>query len=447
MSRRELVKNLTVFVVAVIFSVITVEIALHFIFPSSSMYIEGGNSVYRLKPGYNKFNRNINSLGFRNSEFTVRKEAGKRRILFIGDSFTFGATSSEHSFPGQFEALVNEGYPDYEVINGGVPAYSTVHEYYFLKDYCRELDADIVVLALYVGNDIEENAVFDDVEREGSYLISTRMRSPERKIQKFIAFVNKSKIVSLIRNSFFSYERLVDRNTEQLVNNVINRYLKWYGNNIVDNYALHYNFTGFYFSLQGRKCSAYNSQKLEETIRLWSDGVLPDNDFRSYLWHFLTEGLSGQKRSERGYSRAVYLALQLKHTEIYYTDSLKEGWNGTAGVLKKIKDLCLERKQKLVVVVIPDETQLQLWLQQEVLRYNLDRVDKPDFDLPQKRLAEILKELNIDFIDILPIFRKRTDSLYLKYNSHCNRIGNMIIAEEVYNFLEEKYFMKEKMLK
>ncbi len=429
-------KKILLSLAATVIALIASEIGLRILEPELSMYQEGGNSVYRLKPGYRNASREINSLGFRNPEFGIQKTPGKKRILFIGDSFTFGATPSAQSFPRQFEAMSGEGGDGCEAINAGVPGYSTVHEYYFLKDHCGSLGADTVVLSIFVGNDIEENAVFHDVEKEGVYLISTRMRSREKGLQKIIALFHRSRIISLVKNRFFSYESLVDRNIDSLISEVLRRYMNWHRHGIFDDTAFAYNLKGFYNTLHGKQCSEKNSLAIAGKIAEWSAAAVTDAELIKMLSGILSEGLSGQEQTERAYSRAVYLAVQLKHTDIYFGGTLEKGWSGTAGALGKIRDLCAERGQQLFVLIIPDETQLKLTMQQEVVRFNLDRKEPPDFELPQKKLKVMLEGLGIEYMDILPLFRQEGGSCYLQHNTHCNSIGNSIIALAVLELSE-----------
>ena len=100
----------------------------------------------------------INSLGFRGSEFPLEKPPGTRRILVVGDSQTFGMTHGDDSFPAQTHALLKSSWEDaVEVINGGRPGASTFEELRTFRGRGAKIRPDVLVLAFYAGNDIEEN--------------------------------------------------------------------------------------------------------------------------------------------------------------------------------------------------------------------------------------------------------------------------------------------------
>ncbi len=87
-----------------------------------------------------------NTLGLRGPE--VRAD-GARRILAIGDSCTFGWRVTEpESYPAQLEALLNQraGGDRYQVINAGVPGYTSYQGLVYLRDRGLALRPEIVVI-------------------------------------------------------------------------------------------------------------------------------------------------------------------------------------------------------------------------------------------------------------------------------------------------------------
>ncbi len=102
----------------------------------------------------------VNSLGYRQHEFKPHKGQGLR-ILVVGDSFTFGYGVEEpDSYPRVIErqlAEVRTGneLPPVEVINAGVPAWWTDAYYLYLKEYGLALEPDLILLGLFMGNDID----------------------------------------------------------------------------------------------------------------------------------------------------------------------------------------------------------------------------------------------------------------------------------------------------
>jgi len=99
-----------------------------------------------------------NSIGLRDYEYGEKGE-NTFRILVLGDSFTFGAgVEFEETFVRQLETILREKNRNrkYEVINAGVLGYGTDQEYYFLKEWGFKLKPDLVIVAFYIQNDLED---------------------------------------------------------------------------------------------------------------------------------------------------------------------------------------------------------------------------------------------------------------------------------------------------
>ncbi len=92
----------------------------------------------------------INSKGLRNRE--TQYEHNKKRILFVGDSFTFGwGVEQNEAFPYICENLFNKKI---EVINAGVPGYSILEYYLYLKEELFKYKPNIIILVFYGENDM-----------------------------------------------------------------------------------------------------------------------------------------------------------------------------------------------------------------------------------------------------------------------------------------------------
>lgn len=92
-----------------------------------------------------------NSKGYRSPEFTIDKPANKTRIVTIGGSTTYGVgVNNDETWPHHLQQELGN---DYEVINMGVPGYSTVENLLQTKMYLSELQPDLAIY--YVGlNDL-----------------------------------------------------------------------------------------------------------------------------------------------------------------------------------------------------------------------------------------------------------------------------------------------------
>ncbi len=100
----------------------------------------------------------INSLGYRDFERSVDKPVGKKRVLLIGDSHVEALqVPLEKALGPQLEARLSERGLGVEVFSAGVSGYGTAGEYLFFRERGRDLDADLVLLAFYPGNDVKNN--------------------------------------------------------------------------------------------------------------------------------------------------------------------------------------------------------------------------------------------------------------------------------------------------
>ena len=125
---------------------------------------------YRLRPGVStRFKTHefetdivINSSGTRDDEIGP-KQPHERRIVVLGDSLVMSIqVPLEVTFPRRLEERLNRdaeaGPYHYRVINAGVQGYGPVQEWLFFENVARAFQSDVVLVALFVGNDALEAA-------------------------------------------------------------------------------------------------------------------------------------------------------------------------------------------------------------------------------------------------------------------------------------------------
>ena len=117
---------------------------------------------YRLNPDH----PDNNSLGLRNPEIGIKKPAGTKRILVLGDSVAAGADS--------FVTILRQKLKDRaQVINGAVPGYTIYQERLYLERDLLRLEPDLVVLQ-YCTND--NHKFLHRLDPEGQFLITEEAR-------------------------------------------------------------------------------------------------------------------------------------------------------------------------------------------------------------------------------------------------------------------------------
>lgn len=103
----------------------------------------------------------LNELGLRGPAYGGPR-ADERRVLCIGDSFTFGyGLDEERIFPTKLEQALNaDGQGDrWRVINAGVGGWGTVQQTMFAREHFELFKPDVIVLTL-CDNDANDDRMF-----------------------------------------------------------------------------------------------------------------------------------------------------------------------------------------------------------------------------------------------------------------------------------------------
>jgi len=154
-----------------------------------------------------------NNLGFRDDkEYSLEKAQGRKKIVFIGDSFTAGHGISriEDRFPNIVEKRLKEVSADIEVYTMAVNGWDTIDQVEFLKDAVQKgLDADLIVLCFNM-NDIGRTSLETNLD---TYLFYRVIE--ERLSQNW-----------LLRNSYsvnFFYGRAILPSVPEVAGNAVER--------------------------------------------------------------------------------------------------------------------------------------------------------------------------------------------------------------------------------
>jgi len=114
----------------------------------------------------------INADGFRDDAWSAEKPKGAYRIAVLGDSIV-AALQVEHAH--LFTTLLQQRLDadsvpgrSVEVLNAGVDGYGTAQELSVLRDHVARFAPDLVLLSMYLGNDITDN--YTETGRSSHYL-------------------------------------------------------------------------------------------------------------------------------------------------------------------------------------------------------------------------------------------------------------------------------------
>ncbi len=122
---------------------------------------------WRLVPGTYKVRRietlvsheiRVNTLGMRNPEITLTPAPGTKRVLLLGDSFTFGMLVPEQKLLATVAGdELRRGGGSFEVVNTGAQGYGTAQHLLYTRELQeRGFRADLVVVLFFL-NDLLDN--------------------------------------------------------------------------------------------------------------------------------------------------------------------------------------------------------------------------------------------------------------------------------------------------
>jgi lysophospholipase L1-like esterase len=110
-----------------------------------------------------------NTLGLRDREYRP-KDPGEFRVLSLGDSYAFGyGVELEQSYGKLLERQLSHEFPErrFSVINAGVSGYGTKQQTLSFRRLYGPLQPDFVLATFTAGNDVKNNAEFEEQRRTG----------------------------------------------------------------------------------------------------------------------------------------------------------------------------------------------------------------------------------------------------------------------------------------
>ncbi len=185
-----------------------------------------------------------------------------------------------------------------------------------------------------------------------------------------------------------------------------------------------------------------------------------------FLWQMRGAGMPAVVRTdssaasydddEPGLAWDRFLEIAVDRAKIYSTDQagLRTPMTRVVGYLRDMGDISRRAGADILVVLIPDEVQVDEELRDQVVRahgsaardlspatgdFSAATGAQFDFRLPNRLLAVELAKEGIPFLDLLPVFEQegRQTRLYKPRDTHWNLAGNRLAASTIARFLRE----------
>ncbi|MEM7331073.1 MAG: SGNH/GDSL hydrolase family protein [Chloroflexota bacterium] len=342
----------------------------------------------------------INSLGMRDTETTYEKEDGQQRILFLGDSITAGMqVPLEDTFTEQLEDhLADAG--DWEVLNGAVNGYGTDNELLYYRLEGHKFDPDVVVVGIYLANDIYNN----------SRVLELRTGGESHK--PYFTFDNDGE---LVLNNF------PVENTDT-VGIKIGTFLK-----------KHFQLPRFIAQTMSLRGEVPGWLRPIVTLFSGNRGVRAEDTSEEPAESDNTSAETGDENEELADQQRAVSRTDATICDEEYTPEIEEAWAITKAVLLQLKEEVEESGAELAVVSVP--TTAQTITPRANATWYCER--------PNQELNTFLEEEDIPYLDLLQPFRDYSDeggrALYYARDFHMNEAGHHLAGEEIFKFIDETF--------
>jgi len=110
----------------------------------------------------------INSMGLRDDEFPMEKQPGELRVITMGDSCTFGdGVANWETYANVLEDMLSKNIPgkSVQVINAGVPGYTSYQVRQYLERELLKFKPDLVVIYVGFNDNVPAANGITDAER------------------------------------------------------------------------------------------------------------------------------------------------------------------------------------------------------------------------------------------------------------------------------------------
>jgi SGNH hydrolase-like domain, acetyltransferase AlgX len=357
-------------------------------------HVPNRGGVFYSEYGEFRADVHINARGLRDREIGYDNTDGAYRILVLGDSFAEALqVPLEATFIKQLEQQLSRPDRPVEVINGGVGGWGTDQEAIFYAIEGFRYQPDVVLLCFFPHNDVLNNYQPLEVGRIGE-------------IQKPFFHLENGQLVAPTLPFEPPPSRAATPTPWLPVGEWLNGHLALY--RLVTPYAREVPFL---------------VQTLGPTGLLGGMAVSIASDAQPAL------------------SYEVYRTTP--------TAAWQEAWQLTDAIIQRLDSEVRSHGGQLATVIIgtPEQVYPARW-SAALSRYPALRGQDVQMDVPNRRLAGILDQANIPYLDLLPVFRAEASlssspPLYYRHDGHWTPIGHMLAARSIAAFLDQAGLLPE----
>lgn len=402
----------------------------------------------------------LNDRGFWDVDRALDKPPGVTRLVALGDSFTFGYTSTKETIPAGIERELGARRPDLrvEVHNLGQLAYGTDQQVVLLEREGLPRRPDVALLFFYVGNDVRDNGRED--ERRvvaGGKLVSSRKATLGLRLLRCSALFRyfddgayaAGRVGEPQRTLAERAERrraaaralaaaVASSHDEAAAEELAERAAALAREAVIDRELLEHVAPAQWLPRErGAVAAAEDAVTAPLKRRPW-DAAAAAAAVAAALDEL--ERRTDAERALMDYGRD-WIDTHARFVPVYRPEHEDEdhvrGWERTAALLERARDLCAAEGVALRVVVLPSEVQVSARALRELLEITGLRAEDLDLEAPQRRVLALCQRLGVPALDLLAPLRE-TDlrqRVFYMANTHMNEVGNRVVAERVAEWL------------
>lgn len=399
--------NILIALLGIVAALFLMELFLRLFFPQlplqlKGMYVQDPILGFRLKPGFEGRQRTdefdvrvkINSSGLRDYERAL--DADSFTVLAVGDSFVFGSwVDLDLSWLALLEEQLNERTDSFQVVKAGVPAYGIDQASLFVQNEGAAFAPDLVVLGIFVGNDVRDTLVGSEL-----YHVEDGLLVWDPNVLK----------------AWWGYDVLTG---------------EW-PNKPLDWPPAHWVQSTKFDLGDWLKKNSHLYHFVKRSYQLLKNSQQPSQTRRAAFWP-----------SQDGLTIFDYETFYLKT----YPEEVRKGFGLAFDYIEQLQAATEAMGAELLLVLIPTKAQVQhSYWEARLLAFALDE-SLVDPERPQQVIKDWAVEHEIHVFDLLPVFRQAASAqdewLYFESDEHWNERGHRLAAEAVYDYLIDGHFVPE----